>query len=111
MQSNDVIGKDIKKKRWLILKKIKANGGLWSYQGIPDKLPDDDVIEAALVHLDLEDLHLLHEVWSKIRIERVWKERLLSQGDRMEILNFILAVKFFAIPNPDEYISRYARFH
>ena len=64
--------------------------------------------EAALVHLDLEDLPLLLGIWSKAHIKRVWKERLVSQGKRMNVLNYILAVKLFGINNPDKYISRYA---
>ena len=50
-------------KRQTILEKIKANGGFWSYCGfIPTSLDDDSGIEAALVHLDLEDLPLLLEI-------------------------------------------------
>lgn len=94
-------------KRQLILEKIKANGGFWSYQGLPDSPDDDAVIEAALVHLDLEDLPLLLEIWGKAHLKRVWKERLVSQGKRMNILNYLLAVKLFGIHNPDKYISRY----
>ena len=98
----------MKDEKQIILEKIKANGGFWSYQGVPDSLDDDTVIEAALVHLDLENLQLLLGIWSKAHIKRVWKERLVSQGKRMNILNYILSVKFFGIKNPDEYISRYA---
>ena len=98
----------IKEKRRIILEKIKANGGFWSYQGIPDNMDDDAVIESALVHLDLEDMPLLFGIWSKAHIKRVWKERLVSQGRRMNILNYILALKLFGIQHPDKYISRYA---
>ncbi|MCR5713527.1 MAG: helix-turn-helix domain-containing protein [Bacteroidales bacterium] len=99
---------NMREKRQAILARIKANGGFWSYDGIPDRLDDDAVIEAALVHLDLEDLPLLLGLWSKAHIKRVWKDRLVSQGKRMNILNYILAVKFFGIPNPDLYLSRHA---
>lgn len=105
---NEKQSENMKEKRHIILVKIKANGGFWSYQGIPDSLDDDAVIEAALVHLDLEDLPLLLGIWSRAHIKRVWKERLVSQGKRMNILNYILAVKLFGINNPDKYISRYA---
>lgn len=58
-------------KRQTILEKIKANGGFWSYcDFIPASLDDDSVIEAALVHLDLEDLPLLLEIWDKAHIKR-----------------------------------------
>ena len=99
---------NMREKRQHILESIKANGGFWSYDGIPDRLDDDAVIEAALVHLDLEDLPSLLGLWSKAHIKRVWKDRLVSQGKRMNILNYILAVKFFGIPNPDLYLSRHA---
>ncbi len=105
---NEKQSEGMKEKRHIILEKIKANGGFWSYQGIPDRLDDDAVIESALVHLDLEDLPLLLGIWSKAHIKRVWKERLVSQGKRMNVLNYILAVKLFGISNPDKYISKYA---
>lgn len=98
-----------KDEKMMIMKKIKDNGGFWSYSGIPEHMDDDSVIEASLVHLDLEDLPLLFGIWSKAHIKKVWKERLVSQGKRMNILNYILAVKLFAINNPDKYITRYAR--
>lgn len=101
---------DMKDRKQVIMEKIKANGGFWSYQGLPESMEDDSVIEAALVHLDLEDIPLLLEIWSKSHIKRVWKERLVSQGKRMNILNYILAVKVFGVQNPDKFISKYARF-
>ena len=88
---------------------VQKAGGLWSYQGIPEHLDDDSIIEAALVHLDLEDMPKLFQIWSKAHIKRVWKERLVSQGRRMNILNYILAVKVFNVNHPDNYIARYAR--
>ena len=101
----------MKEKRHIILEKIKANGGFWSYLGIPDSLVDDAVIEAALIHLDLEDLPLLLGIWSKAHIKRVWKERLVSQGKRMNIRNYTLAVDLFEIQDPEEYLKRNAKFH
>ena len=98
-------------KRFVILQKIKARGGFWSYQGIPESLDDDSVIEAALVHLDLEDLPLLLEILDKAHIKRVWKDRLVCQGKRMNIRNHSLAERFFGIQNPEEYLKRNAKFH
>lgn len=116
-QTNDLVEKELKRVRLqeiqnrkkAILERVKKAGGLWSYQGIPEHLDDDSIIEAALVHLDLEDMHLLFQIWSKAHIKRVWKERLVSQGSRMNILNYILAVKVFHVNHPDNYIARHAR--
>ena len=101
--------KDIRSRKMDILMKIKTAGGLWSYKGIPDHLDDDSIIEAALVHMDLEDMPMLFVIWSRSHIKRVWKERLVSQGKRMNILNYILAVKLFGMKHPDNYIYRNAK--
>ena len=96
----------------LSLKRSRLKAVFWSYCGfIPTSLDDDSVIEAALVHLDLEDLPLLLEIWSKTHIKRVWKDRLVSQGKRMNIRNYTLAVNFFEIQDPEEYLKRNAKFH
>ena len=99
---------DMQGRRRAVLEKVKAAGGLWSYQGIPEHLDDDSIIEAALVHMELEDLPILYRIWSKSHLKRVWKERLVSQGKRMNILNYILAVKIFGVRHPDKYLARYA---
>lgn len=116
-QTNDMVAKEIRrvclldmqKRKLDILEKVKEAGGLWSYQGVPEHLDDDSIIEAALVHLDLEDMPMLFQIWSRAHIKHVWKERLVSQGRRMNILNYILAVKVFNVNHPDKYIARYAR--
>lgn len=106
MQRQDIV--DMQGRRMAVLERIKAAGGLWSYQGIPEHLDDDSIIEAALVHMELEDLPMLFQIWSKSHLKRVWKERLVSQGKRMNILNYILAVKLFGVRHPDNYLARYA---
>lgn len=98
----------IERQKLVILRKIKANGGLWSYDGIPKKLDEDSIIEEALLHLDLEDMPLIFQLWSRAHIKRIWKEKLVSQGSRLNILNFILAVKVFAVNDPDKYLLRNA---
>lgn len=99
---------DMQSRKMAILEKVKAAGGLWSYRGIPEHLDDDSIIEAALAHMDLEDLPMLLGIWSKSHLKRVWKERMVSQGKRMNILNYILAVKLFGVKHPDIYLARYA---
>lgn len=89
--------KDIpyERNKCLILEKVKENGGLWSYEGIPYNLDDDSVIEEGLLHLEFEDMYLLFQNWSKSHIKKIWKERLLSQGKRLNILNTLLGLLFF----------------
>ena len=92
-----------------ILVKVKENGGLWSYSEIPDSFSDDDIIEAGLRHLDFEDMYMLFDLWSFSQVKRVWKQRLVSEGKRSNILNTLLGMIFFKIDNKeiDGYLIRY----
>ncbi len=96
-------------KKWKILVKVKKNGGLWSYDGIPKSFSDDDIIEEGLRHLDFEDMHLLFELWSQSHVKRVWKERLVSEGKRTNILNTLLGIIFFGMD--DVKIKRYLKYY
>lgn len=93
-----------------ILIKVKKNGGLWSYSGIPNSLSDDDIIEEALRHLDFEDMEIVFRLWSFSHIKRVWKQRLVSEGKRSNILNTMLGIMFFRISSEDidNYLKRYS---
>ncbi len=93
-----------------ILRKVKENGGLWSYDGIPESFSDDDIIEEGLRHLDFEDMHLLFELWSFSHIKRVWKQRLVSEGKRSNIINTLLGILYFKIDNNEinGYLKHYS---
>ena len=93
-----------------ILCKVKENGGLWSYDGIPDSFSDDDIIEEGLRHLDFEDMHLLFEFWSFSHIKRVWKQRLVAEGKRSNVINTLLGILYFKIDNKeiDGYLKHYS---
>ncbi len=47
-------------------------------------------------------------MWSKLHLKRIWKVRIVRQGRRINMLNYILAVKLFGVKHPDNYLSRYA---
>lgn len=114
MQNEEEIEQEIEKmnnqnipnKKRVILEKIKENGGLWSYKSIPDSLPEDDIIEEGLRHLDFEDMPMIFEIWSKAHIKRIWRERLVSEGRRMNVLNTLLGILFFDVKNINKYLER-----
>ncbi len=101
---------DIQKKKAEILNSVKKNGGLWSYQEVP-KLKDDDIIEEALLHLDFEEMPKIFDIWGRAHVKRIWKERLVSQGKRLNILNTLLGVIFFNIYNIEKYLLSHANHH
>lgn len=90
-----------------ILEKIKSNGGFWSYDGIPECLDDECIIEEGLRHLDFEDMHLLFELWSYAHVKRVWRKRLVPEGKRSNIMNMLLGVMFFNVKDIEGYLKKY----
>ena len=87
---------------------MEHSGCLWSYAKDPS-IDDSLLIEKALLYLEFEDLHKLCELYSMKQIQRVWRERLVSQGDYYGIINWLLAVMFFDIKKPDQYLKRYGK--
>ena len=98
---------NIQEQKKAILQKIKANGGFWSYNSIPQKLNDDEIIEEALRHLDFEDMDEIFTLWSKAHIKRIWKNKMLSEGERLKSLNTLLGILFFDIKDIDKYLKKH----
>ena len=79
-----------------------------AFQSVPLTIRVEDREFVDDENLDLEDMPMVLGIWSKSHLKRVWKERLVCQGKRMNILNYILAVKLFGVKHPDNYLARYA---
>ncbi len=92
----------------MLWQQLEQMGCLWSYA--KDAKPDDDLlIEKALLYLEFEDLHRLSELFPMRRIQNVWRQRLVSQGEYYGIINWLLAVMFFDIKKPDRYLKQYGK--
>ena len=88
---------------------LQDKGYLWSFDARSMPLDDDLLIEKGLQYLEFEDLHRLTDVYGMSHVKRVWRERLLPQGEYLYILNWLLAALFFKIKKPDNYLNRYGR--
>lgn len=66
-----------------IADKLIATGGFWSYDAkfLREKLSDDQLIEATLEKLDLDDIDSLFELFPEKRIKDVWRRTMVVQGD------------------------------
>jgi len=93
--------------RELIANKVVAEGGFWSYhkESILSHVSDDQLIEAALERLDLEDLDLLFQQFSSKKIRQVWLRTMAVQGDYYQSLNRFYAWYYFNIQDPDRYLK------
>ena len=96
-------------KKRILWRQLEKMGCLWSYAKNPKRIDDDLLIEKAMLYLEFEDLHKLSALYPMKRIQNVWRERLVSQGDYYGIINWLLAVMFFDIKKPDKYLKRYGK--
>jgi hypothetical protein len=92
-----------------LLEKLHAEKAFWSY-GKSIKLISDDVfISKVLLHLDIDDIKILFKLFPKRKIQKVWKEKMLSQEPMYHGLNRLYSFLFFNIKNPDKYIRDFNR--
>jgi hypothetical protein len=90
------------------VKKLKKENAFWSYENDkPNEISDDTLIVNVLIHLDIEDIHALFKLYPKAKIQKVWKELMLSQEPMYHGLNRFYAFHLFNIKNPDRYIREF----
>ena len=94
-----------------IVELLKAKGAFWSFDIGDQEPPDSVLMEKGLLFLEFEDMPLLFKLYGWNKLKRFWRENLVSQGEYFSTINWLLAVYFFNIPNPDKYLKRYARKH
>lgn len=89
----------------ILSKKLIERNSFWSYKMRQDTpIPDDILIEKTLIYLDIDDINKLFKLFPNRKIKRVWRNRLVIQGDYYRSLNKLLAWLYFDIKNPDKYI-------
>ena len=92
-------------KRVLINHLKKANA-FWSYQvdAIKD-VPDDMLVELVMLHLDLDDINKLFEIYPYKFVKKAWIENVVVLGDRHYVLNKFLAWYYFGMKKPGAYVK------
>lgn len=93
--------------REYIADKLIAAGGFWSYdkKSVRKNMSDEQLIEATLEKLDLDDIDLLFSIFPKNKIKTVWRERMVIQNDYYYSLNRFFAWYYFGIRRPDRYLK------
>jgi len=100
---------DRERKKLALWQQLEKMGCLWSYAKNPTSANDELLIEKALLYLEFEDMHKLSELYPMKYLRDVWRRRLVAQGDYYDIINWLLAVMFFEIKNPDRYLKHYGK--
>lgn len=90
-----------------ILEKVLAAGGFWSYdkESVRSGVSDEQLIEAVLERLDMDDIDTLFLIFPFKKIKKVWLEKMVVQGDYYYSLNRFYAWYYFNIRYPDRYLK------
>ena len=96
-----------------LLAKLKQEHCFWSYnEDTISDISDDMLIEKTLLHLDLEEIDQLFQLYPYRKVKRVWLDHLVPQEEYLYTLNRFLAWYYFKAKLPDVYIKSMAtRFH
>ncbi|MCC8094777.1 MAG: hypothetical protein LIP05_05115 [Tannerellaceae bacterium] len=87
-------------------KRLLAENAFWSYEKDSCRnLSDRNLIKYVLIHLDIEDINLLFQIYPKSKIKKIWLEELVPQGDYLINMNLCFAVIYFNIKNPKQYLK------
>ncbi|GAB1415570.1 hypothetical protein MASR2M117_09760 [Paludibacter sp.] len=96
----------------ILFDKLKDVNAFWSFNAKSiNNIPDEILIEKTLIHLDMDDINLLFKMYSSYTIKKVWRNRLVIQGDYYRSLNKLIAGVYFDIKNPEKYINRVINEH
>lgn len=95
--------------RQLLSKQLYDSGYLWSYKAMSANamLPDEELILNGLAHLEFEDMPMLFKAFPYRQIKQVWQERMLPYPEYYGTLNLLLAMLFFHIKRPKEYVAKF----
>ncbi|MGN0057925.1 MAG: hypothetical protein ACI363_06770 [Phocaeicola plebeius] len=92
-----------------LVERLKRERCFWSYKedSIKD-IPDDFLIEKTLLHLDLDDIDRLFQLYPYRKVKQVWVDRLVPQEEYLHTLNRFLAWYYFRCKRPDTYLKSMA---
>lgn len=98
-------------KRQLFDKLLSANA-FWSYDNVNIKqLSDELLIELVFVHLDMDDIAKLFELYPKAYVKKIWQENMAISGDYLFDLNVMIAIYYFNIKKPEAFLRQQERKH
>lgn len=95
----------IKKK---LLKLLMDEHVFWSYDSDSiqyDSISDDQLIALTMRHLDLAEIKMLFDIYTKNKIKSAWRKLLVPEGQYLYTLNRFFAWYYFGSKKPDSYLK------
>jgi len=90
-----------------LVKELNKVNAFWSYANVSaDNISDEELIEKTLIYLDMKDISKLFELYKRDYIRMVWRENMVIQGDYLFNLNVMIAMFYFDIKEPEQYLRK-----
>jgi hypothetical protein len=89
-----------------LIKRLKKENAFWSYdqKSIKD-VSDEILVELVILHLDIDDIDKLFELYSFCFVKKAWIENVVPLGDRYYVLNKFIAWWYFHMKKPGAYVK------
>ncbi|WP_313382197.1 helix-turn-helix transcriptional regulator [Proteiniphilum saccharofermentans] len=111
-QAEDNVRNHKRKLKKELVKRLSEANAFWSYASVSaEDVTDEELIEKVFIHLDLADIAKLFELYQREYIRKIWKDRMIIQGDYLFNLNVMIALYYFNIKQPEKYLKRIERKH
>ena len=95
-----------------LVKRLLEVNACWSYTAVStEEISDEELIEKVFIHMDMSDIAKLFEIYKRNYIRKVWKEKMVIQGDYLFNLNVMIALYYFDIKRPEKYLRQVERKH
>jgi len=112
MQVDESIRSYKQKLREELIEALLNINAFWSYADVStSNVPDEELIEKVFINLDLKDISKLFELYPREYLRKVWREKMVIQGDYLFNLNVMIALYYFDIRQPEKYLKRVERKH
>lgn len=98
--------------REALVEELSGVNAFWSYDNVSaENVQDEELIEKVFIYLDLKGIAKLFELYPREYLRKVWREKMVIQGDYLFNLNVMIALYYFNIRQPEKYLKRIEREH
>lgn len=101
-----------KQRKQQLFEFLQQEKALWSYNNVSaEDISNEELIEKVFIYLDVSQIGVIFELYKRDYIRKVWRESIAVQGNYLLDLNVMIALYYFNIAHPEQYLKRIEREH